>query len=32
MIAASVDMVAYHPQGDGAAWSQAFDRYLEITK
>ena len=32
MIAASVDMVAYHPQGDDAAWSQAFDRYLEITK
>ena len=32
MIAASVDMVAYHPQGDEAAWSQAFDRYLEITK
>ena len=32
MIAASVDMVAYHPQGDDTAWSQAFDRYLEITK
>ena len=32
MIAASVDMVAYHPQGDEAVWSQAFDRYLEITK
>ena len=32
IIAASVDMVAYHPQGDEAVWSQAFDRYLEITK
>ena len=32
MIAASVDTVPYHPQGDDAAWSQAFDRYLEITK
>lgn len=32
MIAASVDTVPYHPQGDEAVWSQAFDRYLEITK
>jgi rhamnulokinase len=32
IIANSVDMVAYHPSGDKAAWDQAFQRYLEITK
>ena len=32
IIADSVDMVAYHPTGDKAAWDKAFERYLEITK
>ena len=30
IIAASVDMVAYHPTGDTAAWDRAYARYLEI--
>ena len=30
MIAASVDMVAYHPQGDDAAWAEAYEKYLAI--
>ena len=30
MIAASVDMVAYHPQGDEAAWAEAYEKYLAI--
>ena len=32
IIANSVDMVAYHPSGDKAAWDKAYERYLEITK
>ena len=32
IIANSVDMVAYHPTGDQAAWDAAYQRYLEITK
>ena len=32
IIADSVEMVAYHPTGDKAAWDKAFERYLEITK
>ena len=32
IIANSVEMVAYHPSGDQAAWDQAYQRYLEITK
>ena len=32
IIADSVDMVAYHPTGDKAAWDKAYERYLEITK
>ena len=32
IIANSVEMVAYHPTGNQAAWDQAFERYLEITK
>ena len=32
IIANSVDMVAYHPSGDKAAWDAAYQRYLEITK
>ena len=31
IIANSVDMVAYHPT-DQAAWDQAYEKYLEITK
>ena len=30
MIAASVDTVPYHPQGDGAAWAEAYEKYLAI--
>ena len=32
IIANSVDMVAYHPSGDKAAWDKAYEKYLEITK
>jgi len=32
IIAASIEMVAYHPTKDKAAWDAAFNRYLEITK
>ena len=32
IIAASVEMVAYHPTGDTAVWDKAYERYLEITK
>ena len=32
MIANSVEMVAYHPTADKAAWDTAYERYLEITK
>ena len=32
IIADSVDMVAYHPAGDKAAWDRAFERYLDILK
>ena len=32
IIANSVDMVAYHPSGDKAAWDAAYQRYLDITK
>ena len=31
IIANSVDMVAYHPSGDKAAWAAAYDKDLEIT-
>jgi len=30
IIANSVDMVAYHPSGDKAAWDKAYERYLDI--
>lgn len=30
IIAASVDMVAYHPTADRRAWDQAYEKYLEI--
>ena len=30
IIADSVDMVAYHPTDDKAAWDAAYQRYLEI--
>jgi rhamnulokinase len=32
IIANSVDMVAYHPTNDKAAWDAAYEKYLEITK
>jgi rhamnulokinase len=32
IIANSVEMVAYHPSGDQAAWDAAYQRYLEIAK
>ena len=32
IIANSVEMVAYHPTGDKAAWDAAYQRYLEIAK
>ena len=32
IIADSVEMVAYHPSGDNAAWDGAYQRYLDITK
>ena len=32
IIANSVDMVAYHPSGDKAAWDAAYNKYLEISK
>ena len=32
IIANSVEMVAYHPSGDKAAWAAAYDKYLEISK
>ena len=32
IIAASVDMVPYHPAGDKAAWDKAYQRYLEISQ
>ncbi len=32
IIAASVEMVAYHPTGDTAVWDKAYARYLEITE
>ena len=32
IIANSVEMVAYHPSGDQAAWEAAYQRYLEIAK
>ena len=31
IIANSVDMVAYHPSGDKAAWAAAYEKYLTIT-
>ena len=31
IIANSVDMVAYHPTGDKAAWEQAYEKYLKVT-
>jgi rhamnulokinase len=31
IIANSVEMVAYHPSGDKAAWNQAYEKYLIIT-
>ena len=31
IIAASVDMVAYHPTADRHAWDQAYEKYLVIT-
>jgi rhamnulokinase len=31
IIAASVDMVPYHPAGDKAAWDAAYEKYLTIT-
>ena len=30
IIAASVDMVAYHPTADRHAWDQAYEKYLNI--
>ena len=30
IIADSVEMVAYHPSGDQAAWDNAYDKYLSI--
>ena len=32
IIANSVEMVAYHPSDNKAAWDNAFERYLKITK
>ena len=32
IIANSVEMTAYHPSGDQAAWAAAYERYLAITK
>ena len=32
IIANSVDMVAYHPTGDKAAWDKAYQRFLEKSK
>ena len=32
LIADSVDMISYSPQGDAAAWAAAYDRYLQITE
>ena len=32
IIANSVDMVAYHPTGDKAAWDKAYQRFLEISR
>lgn len=32
IIAASVEMVAYHPADNKAAWDKAYQRYLDITK
>ena len=32
IIANSIELVAYHPAGDKAAWDQAYERYLAITK
>ena len=31
IIANSVEMVAYHPSDDKAAWNQAYEKYLTIT-
>ena len=31
IIADSVEMVPYHPQGDEAAWAAAFEKYLKVT-
>ena len=31
IIANSVEMVAYHPSGDKAAWDAAYEKYLTIT-
>jgi len=31
IIANSVEMVAYHPSGDKAAWAAAYEKYLSIT-
>ena len=31
IIANSVDMVPYHPQGDEAAWAAAYERFLEVS-
>ena len=32
IIADSVEMTAYHPSGDHAAWAAAYERYLKITR
>ncbi|MDE7456706.1 MAG: rhamnulokinase [Prevotella sp.] len=32
IIANSVDMVPYHPTGDKAAWDEAYEKYLRLTK
>ena len=32
IIARSVDMVAYHPSGDKAAWDAAYQKFLAISK
>ena len=31
IIANSVEMVAYHPTGDKAAWDKAYQRFLEVS-
>jgi rhamnulokinase len=31
IIANSIDLVAYHPSGDQAAWDKAYERFLEVS-